>query len=69
MYIYIYMCVYIWYTKTVLKKSYEEIALQLIVCPETVYRTITTFTNVNAIQFFLQPQYTKYTRCCLQVVF
>ena len=28
---------YIWYTKTVLKKSYEEIALQLIVCPETVY--------------------------------
>ena len=32
------------------EKSYEEIALQLFVCPKTVYRTIRTFLNTGDVK-------------------
>jgi hypothetical protein len=43
-----------WYTKNCFmkraKKLQEEIALQLFVCPKTVYRTIRTFLNTGDVK-------------------
>jgi transposase len=38
------------YQKPFYEKSYEEIALQLFVCPKTVYRTIRTFLNTGDVK-------------------
>ena len=38
------------YQKLFYEKSYEEIALQLFVCPKTVYRTIRTFLNTGDVK-------------------
>ena len=38
------------YQKLFYEKSYEEIALQLFVCPKTVYRTIRTILNTGDVK-------------------